>query len=162
MSALLEILAGSLGRGAVEQISAKLGLNPTTTGRIVQAAIPLLVGALARNSSSSSGATALQSALTKDHDGSVLDDVLGFLGSSQQGPGAGILRHKPNIKWGKDRGKEPERPKADFPWFWSWDETAEDFAGGKKFDGNRWNDCHYTNAFKQAARERARGAGSPR
>ncbi len=93
MSALLEILAGSLGRGAVDQISAKLGLNPNTTGRIVQAAIPLLVGALARNSSSDSGATALQSALSKDHDGSVLEDVLGFLGSSQQGPGAGILRH---------------------------------------------------------------------
>jgi hypothetical protein len=93
MSALLEILAGSLGRGAVDQISTRLGLNPNTTGRIVQAAIPLLVGALARNSSSESGATALQSALNKDHDGSVLDDVLGFLGSSQQGPGAGILRH---------------------------------------------------------------------
>lgn len=93
MSALLEILAGSLGRGAVEQISAKLGLNPNTTGRIVQAAIPLLVGALARNSASDSGATALQGALNKDHDGSILDDVLGFLGSSQQGPGAGILRH---------------------------------------------------------------------
>lgn len=93
MSALLEILAGSLGRGAVDQISSRLGLNPNTTGRIVQAAIPLLVGALARNSSSPSGATALQSALNKDHDGSVLDDVLGFLGSSQQGPGAGILRH---------------------------------------------------------------------
>ncbi|MBK7256467.1 MAG: DUF937 domain-containing protein [Ignavibacteriae bacterium] len=93
MSALLEILAGSLGRGAVDQISSKLGLNPNTTGRIVQAAIPLLVGALARNSASPSGATALQGALSKDHDGSVLDDVLGFLGSSQQGPGAGILRH---------------------------------------------------------------------
>lgn len=93
MSALLEILAGSLGRGAVDQISSRLGLNPNTTGRIVQAAIPVLVGALARNSSSPTGATALQGALSKDHDGSVLDDVLGFLGSSQQGPGAGILRH---------------------------------------------------------------------
>jgi hypothetical protein len=93
MSALLEILAGSLGRGAVEQISSKLGLNPNTTGRIVQAAIPILVAALARNSSSQPGATALQGALSKDHDGSVLNDVLGFLGSSQQGPGAGILRH---------------------------------------------------------------------
>ena len=93
MSALLEILAGSLGRGAVDQISSKLGLNPTTTGTIVQAALPMLVSALARNSSSPQGASALQSALSKDHDGSVLNDVLGFLGSSQQGPGAGILRH---------------------------------------------------------------------
>lgn len=93
MSALMEILASSLGRSAVDQISSKLGLQPSTTGRIVQAAIPLLVSALARNSSTPSGATALQNALSKDHDGSVLDDVLGFLGSSEQGPGAGILRH---------------------------------------------------------------------
>ena len=29
--------------------------------------------------------------------------------------GAGILRIKPNIKWEKDRGKEPVRDKKDFP-----------------------------------------------
>ncbi len=31
--------------------------------------------------------------------------------------GAGILRYRPNIKWTKDRGKEPERPKDEYPWF---------------------------------------------
>jgi predicted GIY-YIG superfamily endonuclease len=73
--------------------------------------------------------------------------------------GGGILRYRPNIKWTKDRGKEPERPKADYPWFWGWDEKTEDFAGGKKFDGNRWNDCHYTNKTKQQAREAAEKKG---
>jgi hypothetical protein len=67
---------------------------------------------------------------------------------------AGVLRWKPNIKWTKDRGKEPERPKADFPWFWNWDEQTQDFMGaGKKPDGNRHNDCHYTNKAKQVARD---------
>ena len=66
--------------------------------------------------------------------------------------GAGILRSKPNIKWDKDRGSEPDRPKAYYPWFWKWDEETEDFAGGREFDGNRWNDCHYTTATKRAAR----------
>lgn len=77
--------------------------------------------------------------------------------------GAGILRHKPNIKWRKDRGKEPQRPKADYPWFWGWEKaTAEEkdgrkpFLGGKEFDGNRWNNCHYTNDCKRKAREAAR------
>jgi hypothetical protein len=28
-----------------------------------------------------------------------------------------------------------------------------DFAGGETFDGNRWNDCHYTNKTKQAAHD---------
>jgi len=70
--------------------------------------------------------------------------------------GAGVLRSKPNVKWTKDRGKEPERPKAEYPWFWGWDEKTEDFMGGKTFDGNRWNDCHYTNKVKQAARDAAK------
>ncbi len=68
--------------------------------------------------------------------------------------GAGILRCKPNIKWEKDRGKEPVRSKEQFPWFWGWDEKQQDFKGvGTEPDGNRWNNCHYTNAFKKAARE---------
>ena len=67
--------------------------------------------------------------------------------------GAGILRLKPNIKWKKDRGKEPERPREDFPWFWDWDEETQDFAGGETFTAERWNDCHYTNKFKQQARD---------
>ncbi len=68
--------------------------------------------------------------------------------------GAGILRFKLNVKWTKDRGKEPMRAKTDFPWFWGWDETTQDFAGGDTFDGNRWNDSHYTTGAKRAARER--------
>jgi len=71
--------------------------------------------------------------------------------------GAGILRVRPgsSLNWKKDRGAEPMRPKADFPWFWAWDEETEDFLGGSEFDGNRWNNCHYTTAAKRAARERA-------
>jgi hypothetical protein len=61
---------------------------------------------------------------------------------------AGILRKNPNIKWTKDRGKEPQRDKADYPWFWS----------GKDFVGDRVNDIHLTNAEKQAARSRKKGA----
>jgi hypothetical protein len=67
---------------------------------------------------------------------------------------AGILRWKPNVKWTKDRGTEPQRPKSDFPWFWTWDEKTEDFKGSAKPDGCRWNDLHYTNEAKQAARTR--------
>jgi len=80
--------------------------------------------------------------------------------------GAGILRWKPNIDWEKDRGKEPLglRPRKDFPWFWgcpgagSSDERT-DFLGGSKFDGDRWNDLHYGNAARRAARMRAEEEG---
>jgi len=71
--------------------------------------------------------------------------------------GAGLLRWKPNIKWDKDRGSEPERPKAQFPWFWSCQpedkpEHITDFAGGIEFTGERWNNLHYALANKKAAR----------
>jgi len=66
--------------------------------------------------------------------------------------GKSIFRKAPKIKWEKDRGNEPERPKRDFPWFWSWDEETADFAGGRVFDGKRWNDLHYSNNAKQQAR----------
>ncbi|MDA8427649.1 MAG: N-6 DNA methylase [Geobacteraceae bacterium] len=66
-----------------------------------------------------------------------------------------ILRTTPkNVKWDKDRGKDPDRKREDFPWFWGWDGQTENFAGGKEFDGNRWNDLHYTNEHKRAARDR--------
>ena len=77
---------------------------------------------------------------------------------SARAKNACILRVAPkNIKWDKDRGKEPYRDKEDFPWFWGWDGETNDFAGGKAFDGNRWNDLHYSHTFKQAARKRKRG-----
>jgi hypothetical protein len=65
-----------------------------------------------------------------------------------------ILRKRVKINWEKDRGKEPARDKKEFPWFWGWDEEKQDFAGvGNEPDGNRWNDCHYTNEFKRKARK---------
>jgi hypothetical protein len=79
-----------------------------------------------------------------------------------RGKNACILRVAPKIKWDKDRGKEPTREKADFPWFWGWDGSARDFMGGKAFDGNRWNNLHYTRAAKLAARERAKKPGEKR
>ena len=66
--------------------------------------------------------------------------------------GAGLLRIKPNIKWDKDRGTEPQRPKSDYPWFWCKDEPDTDPTGGKDFIGDRWNNVHLTLDFKRKAR----------
>jgi len=71
--------------------------------------------------------------------------------------GAGVLRAKPNIKWGPkpDRGQEPQRVKSDYPWFWNWDQRTTDFTGaGDTPDGARWNDLHYTLDSKRAARHK--------
>jgi hypothetical protein len=67
---------------------------------------------------------------------------------------AGILRKNPNIKWTKDRGKEPERDKEDFPWFWKGEEVVGRIGNPSyEFVGDRVNDVHLTNAEKQAARD---------
>jgi hypothetical protein len=52
------------------------------------------MGGLTRNSQSPEGASSLLAALDRDHDGSILDDVAGFLGSPESADaGTGILRH---------------------------------------------------------------------
>lgn len=70
-----------------------------------------------------------------------------------------VLSAAPNVDWNKDRDKGPRRDNADCPWFWSRNANnpahAVDFRGGAAFDGNRWNDLHYTRAFKEAARTQA-------
>ena len=84
--------------------------------------------------------------------------------------GAGILRWKPNISWKKDRGREPEEPRSreDFPWFWGCpgggsEAARTDFraTADADFDGNRWNDLHYTRQIKVAAQERAEAGSKP-
>jgi len=75
-----------------------------------------------------------------------------------RGANACILRATPKIKWDKDRGKEPTRDKDEYPWFWGWDEATHDFAGGAEFDGNRWNNLHYSLSAKQLARDRRRAS----
>ena len=61
--------------------------------------------------------------------------------------GAGILRTKPNIRWKKDKGREPLRDSASFPWFWQMNE----------FTGARVNYVHLVLEAKQRARTECQG-----
>lgn len=87
------MVSQQLGGDAIKQMSRIIGADEESTGSAVQSALPLLIGALARNSSNDEGASSLASALNKDHDGSILDNLGGFLGNAGEGPGDGILRH---------------------------------------------------------------------
>jgi len=90
---LLQMLQQQLGGQTVNQISQKIGADPGTTSNAIDAALPLLLSAVARNASSGDRAQSLDRAVDQDHDGSILDDVPGFVDRAQSGPGAGILRH---------------------------------------------------------------------
>jgi hypothetical protein len=91
--ALLEMLQQRLGGDVVHQISSRIGADPGTTGNAIDAALPLLLGAMARQNSSGQKAQALANAVSKDHDGSILDDVQGFVSRGDTSAGSGILGH---------------------------------------------------------------------
>ena len=91
--ALLDMLQQRLGGDAVRQISNRIGADPGTTGNAIDAALPLLISAMARNAGDTNQAQSLAKAVSEDHDGSILDDVPAFVGRASEKPGAGILRH---------------------------------------------------------------------
>jgi hypothetical protein len=93
MNPLIDMVARQLGGAALGQLSQQIGANTSQTQSAISAALPLLLSALSRNASTPQGAAALHTAVTNDHDGSILDNVMGFLGNAQQGPGAAILQH---------------------------------------------------------------------
>lgn len=90
-------LLGSLmeqleSRGAIDQIASKLGVPPGQASSAVAAGVPAILAGLARNAQKPDGASAIASALEKDHDGSVLDDD-SYFDSYQEKKGDGILGH---------------------------------------------------------------------
>ncbi len=93
MSSIVEMLMQQLGSGEqVGQLSKNLGTDTRATQQAVGAAIPVLLGALARNSGQQQGAEALNRALDK-HDGTVLDNLGTYLQAPDVKDGEGILRH---------------------------------------------------------------------
>ena len=84
----------------IDQLSQQLGgVEKEKAAAAANGAVSVLTGALAKNAASKQGASALAGALDRDHDGSVLDDLMGTLtGAVQSGGGralnsAGILSH---------------------------------------------------------------------
>ncbi len=93
MNDLFEMIISQLGNDTVNRMSARVQENPSNTQKAIQNAIPILVNALARNTSSNEGASSLLNALDRDHDGSILNDLTGYLTNPAIANGAGILKH---------------------------------------------------------------------
>lgn len=74
-------------------IAGQLGIGQDKAQGAVQTGLSVLTGALANNAARPSGAAALDTALAKDHDGSIFDKIGDFLGNAAAGPGAAILGH---------------------------------------------------------------------
>ncbi len=92
MPGLMDLLASSLDGDAVDEIGRQLGQDGETTRNAIGSALPMLVGALQKSAQQDHG-RGLAQALADKHDGSVLDNVRGFLSQGDRSDGAGILRH---------------------------------------------------------------------
>lgn len=91
--ALIDQLLQQLSGAPTEQISTQLGVDQSTATKAITSALPVILGGLAKNSQTQDGASAITGALDRDHDGSILDDLVGFAMQSSQGNGDGILGH---------------------------------------------------------------------
>jgi hypothetical protein len=92
-----------LDDATISQLSRQLGLSEDKTRQAVPLALTALLGGLERNSADPVGAQQLSGALTRDHDGSLLDNLGGLFGGSAAGQGGGILEHvfggrRPNVE----------------------------------------------------------------
>lgn len=93
MNAITQIITQQLGGSAARTIAQRFGISETTANTAIQMAVPLIVTALARNASQPQEAQNLHQAIATDHDGSIFDNLMGYLGNPQTANGAGILRH---------------------------------------------------------------------
>jgi hypothetical protein len=75
MDSILQLIISQLGGDSVSKISDKLGVDQAQAQRAIGLALPVIIGALNRNASSTDGAQALTSALQRDHDGSILQNL---------------------------------------------------------------------------------------
>jgi hypothetical protein len=90
---LLQTLQQRLSGEVVNRLSKRIGADPGTTGNAIDAALPLLISALARNAQDPAQARSLDTAVTQDHSGAILEDVSRHVSAPDEQTGAGILRH---------------------------------------------------------------------
>lgn len=89
MSDLTSRVFEQLDQSHIESIASQLGVDPAQASNAVQQALPLLMGGLARNASSPQGASALHSALERDHAGVDIGGLLGSVLGGGSGGGIG-------------------------------------------------------------------------
>jgi len=97
---LMNLLQNQLSDDVLDQLSQQIGAPKEQTASAANGIFATLVGGLANNATNEGGLSSLMSALDRDHDGSILDDLGGLIGAVSQGNtpnnalnGAGILGH---------------------------------------------------------------------
>jgi hypothetical protein len=93
MNFITQMITQQVAGVAARALAPRLGVSEATAQRAVMVAVPLILAALARNAAQPDGAKELHEAVNKDHDGSIFDNLSGYLNNPQAANGAGILGH---------------------------------------------------------------------
>lgn len=97
MSGLLDLLNSPMGKQLISGVAGQTGQSENKTADVLSMAMPLLMGAMKKNTSTPGGVQGLMNALSSKHDGSILDDLGGLFGGgvdqNVMDDGAGILGH---------------------------------------------------------------------
>ena len=78
-SSILDDLRSHLSGDAVNDISRRIGADPEKTKAAIDGAIPMLLAALGKEAADPSRRAGLHQAIQEDHDGSILDNLQGYL-----------------------------------------------------------------------------------
>lgn len=107
MTELFDLIKGNLSDDVLDQLGSQIGVNDRNkTKEAATGAFSVLLEAMQRNAKDDKAASALNNALEKDHDGSIFDDIMGYVTGNTNQPastvnGAGILKH---VLGGKQSG----------------------------------------------------------
>ena len=88
---LIDLLTGNTGNQVAEKAETKFGISKNQIIALLAVATPLVISYLRNKSQDNKEAEALNNALEKDHDGSILDDTSQL--EARQNEGGSILSH---------------------------------------------------------------------
>ncbi|MFL9834935.1 DUF937 domain-containing protein [Chryseobacterium terrae] len=88
---LIDLLTGNTGNQVAEKAENKFGISKNQIIALLAVATPLVISYLRKKSQDNKEAEALNNALDKDHDGSILDDTSQL--EARQSEGGSILSH---------------------------------------------------------------------
>jgi hypothetical protein len=88
---LIDLLTGNTGNQVAERAENKFGMSRNQVLALLAVAAPLIISYLSKKSQSPNEAESLNTALDKDHDGSILNDV--SQAEARQSEGNSILNH---------------------------------------------------------------------
>lgn len=93
MSGILDLLNSDMGKQLIGSITEKTGIDASQATSVVSSGLPAILGAM-KDNVSADGAAGLLGALTGGkHDGSILDNLGGFLNGGDFTDGSKILGH---------------------------------------------------------------------